>query len=252
MTINQKAKIFVIEDDSLVVSSLKILLSDHDLSFYVCVPDFLAAHKGVEKLNQFDLLLLDLCHAGDPEGVQTLELFPELQRKLPHAEIVIQSGLKDISIMRRCLQLGAEKFVLKDHIADEIPVFVDHCLDRRKIRDELDKTIVGSSLAIRDLKKRLLEIRRQVQAVDVLIEGETGVGKELCARALHRGGPFVGVNVAAIPTELFEAEFFGAEKGAYTGSSASREGYLESAENGILFMDEIQSLALPLQAHRTT
>lgn len=240
-----KAKILILEDDTLVIASLKILLSGHDLTFYNCVPDFLDANP---KPCDFDLLLLDLCHPKDPEGFQTLELYPELQRRLPNTEIVIQSGLKDIAIMRKCLQLGAEKFVLKDHIADEIPVFVEHCLDRRKLRQELDKVIVGESRPMLDLKKRLLELRKQNQAVDVLIEGETGCGKELCAKALHRDGPFVGVNVAAIPADLFEAEFFGAEKGAYTGSSGSREGYLESAGSGILFMDEIQSLPLNLQA----
>ena len=240
-----KAKILVLEDDSLVVASLKILLSDHQLSFFQCASDFLAAGPGHV---DYDLLLLDLCHPGDPDGEDTIRQFPELQRRLPNAEIVIQSGLKDIAIMRRCLQLGAEKFVLKDHIADEIPVFVEHCLERRRLRCDLDKIIVGESKAIKDLKKRLLELRKQNQIVDVLIEGETGCGKELCARALHREGPFVGVNVAAIPEDLFEAEFFGAEKGAYTGASGSREGYLESAENGILFMDEIQSLPLNLQA----
>lgn len=241
-----RAKILILEDDTLVIASMKILLgAQHDLSFYTCAPDFLAANPGP---CDFDLLLLDLCHPKDPEGHETLALFPEVQRRLPNAEIVIQSGLKDIAIMRRCLQLGAEKFVLKDHIADEIPVFVEHCLDRRYLRQELDKTIIGSSSPIIDLKKRLLELRKQNQIVDVLIEGETGCGKELCAKALHRDGPFVGINVAAIPLDLFEAEFFGAEKGAYTGASASRDGYLESAGNGILFMDEIQSLPLNLQA----
>ncbi|MEZ4816154.1 MAG: sigma-54 dependent transcriptional regulator [Bdellovibrionota bacterium] len=240
-----KAKVLILEDDTLVISSLKILLKEHDLSFYTCAPEFLEKHSGP---TNFDLLLLDLCHPGDPEGTETVELFPELQRRLPHAEIVIQSGLKDIAIMRKCLQLGAEKFVLKDHIADEIPVFIEHCLDRRLLRQELDKSIIGESRPISELKKRLLELRKQNQVVDVLIEGETGCGKELCAKALHRDGPFVGINVAAIPADLFEAEFFGAEKGAYTGASASREGYLESAGNGILFMDEIQSLPLNLQA----
>lgn len=241
-----RAKILILEDDSLVIASMKILLgAHHDLTFYTCAPDFLAANPDP---CDFDLLLLDLCHPRDLDGSETLRLFPEVQRRLPNTEIVIQSGLKDIAIMRKCLQLGAEKFVLKDHIADEIPVFVEHCLDRRFLRQELDKTIIGQSAPIVDLKKRLLEIRKQNQIVDVLIEGETGCGKELCAKALHREGPFVGVNVAAIPADLFEAEFFGAEKGAYTGSSASRDGYLESAGSGILFMDEIQSLPLNLQA----
>jgi DNA-binding NtrC family response regulator len=240
-----QAKILIIEDDSLVISSMKILLRGHLLEFYKCVPEFLAANPDCV---DFDLILLDLCHDQDTEGKQTISLFPELQRRVPHAEIVIQSGLKDIAIMRKCLHMGAEKFVLKDHIADEIPVFVEHCLERRNLRLELDAQILGSSPAIKDLKKRLLELRKETQCLDVLIEGETGCGKELCARALHREGPFIGVNVAAIPEDLFEAEVFGAEKGAYTGSTGSRMGYLESAETGVLFLDEIQSLALNLQA----
>lgn len=240
------AKVLVIEDDPIVVSALKLLLKSHELEFYPSLPAYFKKY-GDQKLDK-DLVLLDLCHEGDPEGKQTLQLFPELKHNVPNAEIVIQSGLKDIDIMRRCLQLGAEKFVLKDNIADEIPVFISHCLDRRKLRQELDSVMVGESPGVSDLKNRLLDLRKQHNSVDVLIEGETGCGKELCAKALHREGPFIGVNVAAIHGDLFEAELFGAEKGAYTGSSGSREGYLESVENGVLFLDEIQSLPLAQQA----
>jgi len=100
---------------------------------------------------------------------------------------------------------------------------------------------------MQQLKRDLLDLRFQT-SVDVLIEGETGSGKELCARALHSGGPFVAVNMSAVPAELFESEFFGAEKGAYSGSVQSRSGHFEAAGAGTLFLDEIQSLSLAHQA----
>ena len=127
-------------------------------------------------------------------------------------------------------------------MADELPILIDNSLESRQLRDFLDHLMIGNSKVMCDLKERLIGLRNQSNIVDVLIEGETGTGKELCAKALHRGGPFKALNVAAIPHDLFEAEFFGSEKGAYTSATTSRIGYLESVGDGVFFLDEIQSL----------
>jgi len=236
----QAAKILVIEDDPLVVAALEVFLKSHFVDYYKTLPEFLSNSQGNKT---FDLVLLDLCHEEDLEGLGSLELLPDLQKKVKSAEIVVQSGVNDIPVMRRSLQLGAKKYLLKDHMADELPILIENSLESRQLRDLLDHLMIGNSKVMCDLKERLIDLRNQSNIVDVLIEGETGTGKELCAKALHRGGPFKALNVAAIPHDLFEAEFFGSEKGAYTSATTSRIGYLESVEDGVLFLDEIQSLA---------
>lgn len=234
------AQILVIEDDPIVVAALEVFLKSHQVDFYENLPLFLNDPKHKKF---YDLVLLDLCHEADPEGLGSLEHFNDLQKKVQNADIVVQSGIRDIPVMRRCLQLGAKKYLLKDHMAEELPLLIESSLESRQMRNSLDQLIIGKSKLIFDLKERLIDLRKQSNSIDVLIEGETGTGKELCAKALHRGGPFKAVNVAAIPPDLFEAEFFGSEKGSYTSATTSRVGYLESVGEGVLFLDEVQSLS---------
>jgi len=111
--------------------------------------------------------------------------------------------------------------------------------------------LAGESAAMRYVKERVVKVARSM--APVLIHGESGTGKELVARALHAssqraGGPLVAVNCGAIPENLLEAEFFGARKGSYTGSSSDREGYFQAARGGTLFLDEIGDLPLAMQS----
>jgi two-component system, NtrC family, response regulator PilR len=113
------------------------------------------------------------------------------------------------------------------------------------------EAIVGKSELICQLRERIAKVARSM--APVLVHGESGTGKELVARAIHAcshrsAGPFVAVNCSAIPENLLEAEFFGARKGAYTGSSADREGFFQAAHGGTLFLDEIGDLPQPMQA----
>jgi two-component system response regulator PilR (NtrC family) len=113
------------------------------------------------------------------------------------------------------------------------------------------KKLVGESSVMRAVKSRIVKIAGSM--APVLIQGESGTGKELVARAVHgcshrAGGPFVAVNCGAIPENLLEAEFFGARKGAYTGSSQDRQGYFQAAKGGTLFLDEIGDLPLAMQS----
>ena len=115
---------------------------------------------------------------------------------------------------------------------------------------QTDELIVGSSAASKDLKK-LIEVVAP-SSTTVLVLGETGVGKELVARAVHnnsnRTGDLISVNCAAIPSELLESELFGHEKGAFTGADKNRKGRFEMAEGGTLFLDEIGDMPLSLQS----
>lgn len=111
--------------------------------------------------------------------------------------------------------------------------------------------LVGDSAAMQNVKSRIAKVAGGM--APVLIQGESGTGKELVARAVHgcsqrAAGPFVAVNCSAIPENLLEAEFFGARKGAYTGSSQDRQGYFQAAKGGTLFLDEIGDLPLPMQS----
>lgn len=234
--------IALIEDEPLLRESLGSLLSGHILKNFATTEAFVAAPAR----EAWDLLLVDLCHAADPRGEKSIELLSEIRRRHPDAELVVQSGLRDLEVMRACVRSGADRFLVKDHMVDELPALLVRIAESRKIRGEIETGWVGDSAVSRNLKRELLRLR--LADVDVLLEGETGSGKEVCSKLLHRGGPWTAVNMAAIPKDLFEAEFFGAEKGAYTGANQARVGLCEAAGSGTLFLDELQSLPLESQA----
>jgi len=117
-------------------------------------------------------------------------------------------------------------------------------------RDSLESRLIGRSAAMQQLRQMLLGLASS--AADVLIQGETGTGKELVARCLHeasarRGGNFVAINCGGLPDTLFDSEMFGSEAGAYTGSSKKRIGKIEHASGGTLFLDEIESMPMAMQ-----
>ncbi|MBS1983711.1 MAG: sigma-54-dependent Fis family transcriptional regulator [Bdellovibrionales bacterium] len=238
-------KIFAVEDEDSVRSALKLLLSKHEVQWFDDSADLveLSRDSGAEEPA---LILYDLRSARDPQGTNSLASLPLMRRRWPAAELVVQSGVDEVDTMRSCLALGAGRFVLKEHLALEIPALLTRLEGRQELRAQLNSKFVGDSLPALQLKREILNLRGE--PADILIEGETGSGKEVCAEFLHAGGPWVTVNAAAIPRELFEAEFFGAEKGAYTGANTSRAGHFERAHGGTLFLDEVQSLPLDLQA----
>lgn len=248
--------LLIIEDDSLMLATIKHMLKGHRLESYATLAEYFKngdipddAHlktRGTSK-NNFDLILLDLCSPQDRAGEETLSLFPKLRQAHARSEIVVQSGLNEVTTMRRCLKLGAERFILKEHLPEELPLLIEQCLDKQNQKTLMDEMISGESPSMRALKKDLLLLRSSPH-MDCLIEGETGTGKEVSALALKTHDTFIPVNVSAVSRELFEAEFFGAEKGAFTGSTGTRVGFFESAGEGILFLDEIQSLDLGLQS----
>jgi DNA-binding NtrC family response regulator len=149
--------------------------------------------------------------------------------------------------MRRAIDQGANRFYSKAQIVDALPMILSRLSLLKGAKQDIAKSLIGDSFPMQRLRDEILLYRLECPW-DLWIEGETGSGKELVARALHNEGPFVAVNTAAIPPELFEAEFFGAEKGAFTGANQTRMGLLEQAGTGTLFLDEIQSMSLEHQA----
>ncbi len=203
------------------------------------------------------ILLTDL-QLPDGSGLDLLTVALTRDARMP---VLVMSAYGTIGIAVEAMKRGAYDFVTKPFDTNQLEMLLAHAVERRPLAAdalasraaEIDDAggILGESPAIQALVREA----RQVASSDatVLITGESGTGKELVARAIHRWsgraeGPLVSVNCAAIPRELVEAEFFGSEKGSYTGAVARKLGKVELAKGGSLFLDEIAELPGELQA----
>ena len=209
--------------------------------------------RAVSTERVFDLVLLDN-HL--PDG-KAYDFFAQLSRRNPDAPIVMITGLPDLAEAIALTRNGLFDYLTKPVETDELTA----CLRRARLRMrqradlEEDAESVGASDAMRKVMTQLRQAARHPTAT-VLITGESGSGKDMAARALHRMTfgeqaldiPYVALNCAAVPGEMFEAEMFGAERGAYTGADKRREGLAASAQGGTLFMDEIGDVPLTSQA----
>jgi len=204
-----------------------------------------------------DVVLLDLMMPGDMDGMGALE---KLRAQIPDSPIVMMSGRAGLSDAVRATKLGAFTFLEKPLTPEGVLLALSSAMELRRARLEaralradlgLAGEMVGSSpamQAVRDLIARIGPTDSRV-----LIMGESGVGKELVAAAIHgasarRDRPFVRVNCAAIPRDLVESEMFGHEKGAFTGATDRRIGRFELAHTGTLFLDEVGDLGAEAQA----
>lgn len=249
--------IVIIEDDPLVNESVQSVLS----SKYTRVEAFTDPNEGINQLHKIspDLLILDI-FLGYANGLDILEQLRKQGYTMP---VIIMTAFSDIKMAVRAMKLGAEDFIVKPLDLDQLEVTVERALKNFELRRKVDllseqikkeqpSEIIGSSEGI----KKALELAKLVAKTDdttVLIYGETGTGKELIARFIHENspranGPFVSVNCGAIPRELAENEFFGYEKGAFTGATEKmRPGKFEQAQHGTILLDEISELSMDLQ-----
>lgn len=206
-----------------------------------------------------DLVLLDQCMPG-LSGVEVLEL---LMQANPHLKVIMITAYGSIDTAVNVMKLGASDFIEKPVDLTALAEKIDQ-LDQQiaihrnvvELKSHLaDEPLPFDVIAASDVMRELLSLLHQVAASPwtVLINGETGTGKELAARLIHQLSarakePFIEVNCAAIPENLFESELFGHEKGAFTGATARRTGRFDAAERGTIFLDEIGELPLGLQA----
>lgn len=239
-------KVCLVEDDPLVIKSLSNLLKEKSRLWTFLTTDDLFKQIREPGSASFDLIFLDLRHAGDPTGERSIEGISELIQRWPDAMIFVASGVDDLEAMRQCVARGADRFVSKEGLLSELPQILSTAQAWKDRKRALDRDLIGDSAMLRSLKRDLFRI--QSLAADVLLLGETGSGKEVAARALHLSGPFVGLNVTTIPHELFESTLFGHEKGAFSGAQSTNSGMIDSASGGTLFLDEFQSLNLDHQA----
>jgi DNA-binding NtrC family response regulator len=215
------------------------------------------ANKALElaKADEFDLIFSDVVMPGK-DGLEFLE---QLRGQGVATPVVMMSGQAHIAMAVRATKLGALDFLEKPISTDKLLLTVENALrlqrlesENRQLRQRLgDHEIISTGEAMRKIMAQIERVAPTETRVCIL--GETGTGKELVARAVHKqsarsSGPFVAINCAAIPAELIESELFGHEKGSFTGATARHLGKFEQADHGTLFLDEVGDMPLPMQA----
>ncbi|MEK6742488.1 MAG: sigma-54 dependent transcriptional regulator [Nitrospirota bacterium] len=246
--------ILIVDDEESIRKSLKDILGDEGY-------EVVTAASGREALDvlaeaQPSLALLDIA-MPDMDGIETLRRFKETR---PEMQVIMITGHGTIETAVQTTKMGAYDFIQKPLSLERISLSVKNGLEEYRLRQEnetLRKSIerryeiVGESEAIKSLKQQIA-LAGPTNGW-VLIHGESGSGKELVARAIHKSskraaGPFVEVNCAAIPQELIESELFGHEKGSFTGATSMKRGKFELADKGTIFLDEIADMSLATQA----
>jgi DNA-binding NtrC family response regulator len=241
----------------------RLLVVDDDATFRLTTAALLATdgfivdtaadgREAVDRLREtrYDLLLVDL----RMPGIDGLGLVEALRLWGHGVPILMISGFGTVDTAVRALHLGADDFLLKPVEPDVLSARVSELLERRpqtKPEEAAASGIVGRSGAMRALLERIARVAPT--ETTVLVTGETGVGKELVARAVHRGSPrrdepFLALNCAALAEGLLESELFGHVRGAFTGAMRDRTGVFEAASGGTLFLDEIGATSPALQS----
>jgi len=225
------------------------------------VVDFAGADHCLSQLNQstYGVLVSDILMPG-LNGLDFLKAVMEIDSALP---VILITGHGSVPLAVEAIQAGAYDFLEKPFSVQRLEDIINRAVEKRRLvlenrslrglleGDQLFQRIVGRSPAIVALRDQIEAV--QDADVDVLIVGETGSGKEVVARALHDfshrcRAPFVAINCAALPADIIESELFGHESGAFTGATKRRIGKLEYAQGGCVFLDEIESMPLDLQA----
>ena len=190
-------------------------------------------------------------------GMSGMDLLREVKARHPELPVIIMTAHSDLDSAVNAFQEGAFEYLPKPFDVDEAVALVSRAAQTRTERgatasreEEPTPEIIGKAPAMQEVFRAIGRLSRS--NITVLINGESGTGKELVARALHRhsqraGGPFIALNMAAIPHDLLESELFGHEKGAFTGAQAMRRGRFEQADGGTLFLDEIGDMPAELQ-----
>ncbi|SHM82745.1 two-component system, NtrC family, response regulator AtoC [Caldanaerovirga acetigignens] len=249
----ERSQILIVDDEPSICSALKMALQAEGYS----VKTALSGKEGLNilKNHSYDAVILDL-RLPDIDGMQLIEKIRELAYD---TIIIIITAFGDTKAAVEAVKKGAYDFITKPFDLTEIKLSLERALREKALKSEnellklkQERTVFITS------DKRMLEILSQIDIIaqsdsNVLIEGETGTGKELIARVIHEksrrsSGPFVPINCSALPASLFESELFGYEKNAFTGAGDRKKGLFELANNGTLFLDEVGELPLELQS----
>ncbi len=254
--------LILVDDDRDFLETLKRRLTDAGFKNVRTEKDPLKAVSLFEKGEVFDIALIDMTMPG-MDGIELLEVIKNIS---PRTECIMVTAVNEARVAVECLNKGAYDYLVKPIPQEDLIFSMNRTLERKRLLDILDieksKTLPRlihpepfKPIATRSPK--VLKVLKEAELhagsdVPILITGESGTGKELLARAIHAASPrsqfpFTPVNMATLTGSLFEAEFFGHTKGAFTGAENSRVGLLEHTNKGTLFLDEIGNLPLELQ-----
>ena len=252
---NQNAKILVCDDEETVCYLLKEQLLEEGFQVDT-VYDGGFAIDAIKRKN-YDILLLDL-NMREVQGEEVLKFVTEYTDSI---QVIILTAQSEIRKAIECIKAGAYDYITKPYDVDDLLVTLNRAIEHKNLilkttllAKEANKkhstSIVGKSVELHRVLN--LAMKSAVSDSNILIEGETGTGKELFAEYVHKNSsrkdmPFVVINCASLPDQLIESELFGHERGAFTDAKSTKQGLVEIAHGGTLFLDEIGELSLTLQ-----
>ena len=251
-----KGRILIIDDEPAMLEACEETLAHRGYRVEICdIPD-----DGVERARQktFDVVLLDL-KMPDKDG---LEVLGELKSIDASLKMIMVTAFPTIATAIQAMKEGAFDYLPKPFSPDQLILTVDRALEQKRLAEE--NILLRRALKVRpgfdgivarsQAMERVMDLVERLADSDssVLIQGETGTGKELIARSLHSNSarhdrPFLPIDCGALPDQLLESELFGHERGAFTGAYTRKPGLLEAAQGGTVFLDEIATLNVDLQ-----
>ncbi|MDH4157151.1 MAG: sigma-54 dependent transcriptional regulator [candidate division Zixibacteria bacterium] len=250
------AKILVIDDEDSMCNFMEIMLSKEGYQ----VNSVNSGPEGIALLKQknYDLVIADL-NMPEMTGIEVLK---EVKSFKKEQDLIMMTAYASVDTAIEAMKQGATDYITKPFKVDEIKIIIEKTINRKRLEAENDSLkkrlqkdnsfdhFVGVSDVVAGLKK----VARRIASSDstVLIRGESGVGKDLIAKAIHHhsprcGGPFVTINCAALPENLLESELFGYKKGGFTGAIKDKDGLFKVADGGTFFLDEVGNTSLAIQ-----
>ncbi len=250
------AKILVIDDEDAMCHFMEIMLSKagYDVETANSGPNGI----GLLKEKHYDLVIADL-NMPEMTGIEVLK---EIKSFKNDQDLIVVTAYASVDTAIEAMKEGAVDYITKPFKVDEIKLIIEKSINRKKLinenlnlkkqlRQDIDfNEFIGTTEAVVDLKNLVRRIA--VSDSTVLVLGESGTGKDLISKAIHRhsprcGGPFVSINCAAIPENLLESELFGHKKGSFTGAVNDNDGLFKAADGGTFFLDEIGNTSLAIQ-----
>jgi DNA-binding NtrC family response regulator len=249
-------KILIAEDEEITLKHLSYALEKEGYSAA-------GARNGIEALDRlenekFDIIIADI----KMPGMDGLTLLSEVKKRYPEIEVIIVTGFGSIESAVNAMKAGASDYITKPFNLDELTLKIKKVQEKKRLENEnialrvslgLDKD--APFIAKSKVMKRVIDVINSISGSDcnVLLTGESGVGKGLVAKLIHytgqrKGRPFLALNCAVFTEELLASELFGHEKGSFTGAIATKQGLVEIADTGTLFLDEIAEMSQTLQA----
>lgn len=254
--------ILIVDDDRDFLEIMQKRLQDLNYMKVHMVEDPFEAASLFKNGKSYDLALLDMTMPG----LTGLNLLDIIKENSPVTECIMITAVNEARIAVACLRKGAYDYLVKPVAREDLVLTIHRALEHKRLLDvrDIEKSLVIPQIQNREAFKgivtasqRMLRVLKEAELhaasdVPMLITGESGTGKELIARAIHKASPrkthpFTAINMASLNGSLFDAEFFGHTRGAFTGADSERIGYLEHTDKGSLFLDEIGLLPLEIQ-----